>query len=463
VTPIDRSRLPAIGPTPAFRLPAPVKHILQNGMRVWTVERRDVPVVTVLLLVPSGSGQDPSGRPGLAAITGDMLDEGSGDRSALDMQDALARLGALFDTEIGADTTVLTLTTLSRFAGEGLALLADITWRPRFDDADFERVRELRVNRLTQLRDVPASLADRAFTHLLYRGDSYGHLPIGTEAGLRAASIDEVRAFHAVAYRPSRMTLVAVGDAAHAELTGLAEETMGAWVPGPEGGGGVAPAPEGVTERRAGDAASLWVVKRPGAAQSELRIGHLGAARGTPDYHALLVLNTILGGQFVSRINMNLREDKGYTYGARTTFDFRRRRGPFLFQASVQTDVTAAAIREALFELEAIRGSRPATRAELELAQASLTRGYPRNFETAEQIARAMAQLALYDLPDDYFERFVPSVLSVDADTVTRVAREYLQPSSALTVVVGDTDATAASLPDLGLGAPGLIGVAEVS
>jgi predicted Zn-dependent peptidase len=196
----------------------------------------------------------------------------------------------------------------------------------------------------------------------------------------------------------------------------------------------------------------LAVVHRPAAAQSELRIGHVALSRATPDYHAALVLNMVLGGQFVSRINMNLREEKGYTYGARTAFEFRRAPGPFVLQASVQSDATVDAAREALAEIGAIRGDRPITREELELGRAALTRGYPRSFETADQIGRAAAQLALYDLPDDYFTTFVPRVLALDERDVTRAAAEHLDPSRMLTVIVGDREKFGSSLSSLGLG-----------
>jgi predicted Zn-dependent peptidase len=178
----------------------------------------------------------------------------------------------------------------------------------------------------------------------------------------------------------------------------------------------------------------------------------VGVARSTPDYPALLVMNMILGGQFVSRINMNLREEKGYTYGARTSFEFRKGPGPFLFQASVQSDVTADAVKEALGEIEGIRGKRPVTREELELGRAALTRGYPRNFETSEQLGRAAVQLALYDLPDDYFTTFAPRVLSVSEADVTRVAHAHLDPARFLTVIVGDREKVGPALGALDLG-----------
>jgi zinc protease len=201
-------------------------------------------------------------------------------------------------------------------------------------------------------------------------------------------------------------------------------------------------------------AARLALMHRPGSAQSELRLGHVSVARSHPDYVHLLVLNMVLGGQFVSRINMNLREAKGYTYGARTSFDARRGPGPFVLQASVQSEATADAIREALRELDEIRGARPITADELDTGRAALTRGYARNFETAEQVARAAAQLAMHELPDNYYDTFVPRVLAVDEEAATDAARRHLFPDRMLTVVVGDRDRVGAGLETLGFGTP---------
>jgi predicted Zn-dependent peptidase len=244
----------------------------------------------------------------------------------------------------------------------------------------------------------------------------------------------DVHRFHRAAYTPADVSIIAAGDATHERLDGLVEQALGGWAASREG---PAPAATAVlAPQRTGKRVAL--IDRPGAPQSELRIGHVSVPRSTPDYHALLVLNMILGGQFVSRINMNLRERKGYTYGARTSFDFRRGPGPFILQASVQSDATAAAVGESLQELSAIRGDRPVTREELELGRAGLTRGYPRNFETADQVARAAAQLALYGLPDDYYTSFVPRVLALGESDITDAARRHLDPSSMATVVVGD-------------------------
>ena len=424
-------------------------------MRLWTVEHREVPLVSVLVLLPLGSASDPPERPGLAAITGDLLDEGCGSLNALDLHDALARIGAQLETEVGSDGTLLELTMLARHASRGLELLADMVLQPRLEQRDFDRVRDLRLNRLVQLRDTPSALADRVYAELLYKGHPYGHLPIGTEGSLRGMTLREVGAFHARGYRPSAATIVAVGDASHDQLAELVRKAFAQWKSADPDPAAVDPA-----QRTPLPAPRLVVVNRPAAAQSELRIGHIGPARTTSDYHALLVMNMVLGGQFVSRINMNLRENKGYTYGARTSFDFRRAPGPFTLQASVQSDATTDAVREAIGEIRAIRGERPVTRQELELGRAALTRGYPRNFETADQVGRSAVQLALYGLPDDYFTTFVPKVLELTETDVTRAAAEHLDPSRLVTVIVGDREKIGPSLHKLELGEASEIAIA---
>jgi predicted Zn-dependent peptidase len=449
--PADRTRLPTVGSDPVFGFPAVIRQRLSNGLAVRTIEHRNVPVVTLIALVNDGSGSDPRDRDGLAALTADMLDEGTGTLSAIGVSEALQRIGAEFDTDIGADATILTLTTLPRFAARGAALLADLLTRPRLLEEDFERVRQLRLDRLRQLRDVPQAVAEKAFLRMLYDGHPYAHLAIGSNRSLRATTLDDIRHFHQSAYRPSRTTLVAAGDFSHPELLALAEQAFGGWDVVSEGTLVTAP---GDVEPVDSGPPRIAIVPRDRAAQSYLRIGHLTTRRSTPDYPALLVMNAVLGGQFVSRVNLKLREEKGYTYGARTGFDWRRGISPFSLDASVETKVTADAIRDSLAELEAIRGERPPNAQEMSLAKATLTRGYPRNFETVQQVARSVAQLVLYDLPDTYFEEFVPRVNAVSVEDVTRAAQRYLHPTRLSTLVVGDHGAIANSMRHLGLGEP---------
>jgi zinc protease len=443
---VDRSRLPEPTATRTLPFPAIEKSALPNGMRVWTVHHTQVPLVAFTLLVRRGAASDPPGQEGLAAVTADMLDEGSGDRSAIEMHEELARLGAQFDIDIGSDATVASVTVLSRFAQRALALLSDIVVRPALREHDFARVRQLRLHRLTQMRDMPGAVADRAFLKLLYGAHPYGHSPIGNETSLATMHVDDVRAFHARAIRPSTATLIAVGDCDHDGIVRHASEAFGDW----DGVSDAEVAPGGALPQ----AARINVVPRPRAPQSELRIGQVAVGRDTPDYHALVLANTILGGQFVSRINLNLREDKGLTYGARTAFEFRRLSGPFVLQVSVQTSGTAKAISESIGEIAGIRGSHPVTPDELALGIAALTRGYARSFETGEQIGRAALQLALYDLPDDYFEQFVPRIERVTSDEVSRVMERHVDPLGLTTLIVGDFDAIGRDLGGLGLGEP---------
>ena len=450
MTRVDRSRLPAPGPDPQFRFPEIVRHTLDNGLKLRTVEHPGVPLVTFVLQIDGGLGADAAGREGLAALTADMADEGTGSLSAIDVSDALARIGADYDVEVGADATLFTLTTLARFAERGATLLSRMLVEPSMHDADFERVRQLRLDRLRQLTDLPPAVAERAFLRLLYPSHPYGHLAIGNVEALRTLTREDVVQFHASTFLPSRATLIAVGALSHADLVAIAGRAFGGWTGEEQVDGARTPAADVVVDM--GTTPQLLVVPRDGAAQSEVRIGHLSARRDTPDYAPLLVMNAILGGQFVSRLNMKLREEKAFTYGVRSGFDWRRGVGPFAVQTSVHTAATAESIADTLKEISDLRGGRPATADELSLAQASLTRGYPRNFETAQQVARSVAQLALFDLPDSYFERFVPNVNAVTTDEVTRVAQTYLDPARAISLVVGDRSATESSLNSLGVG-----------
>jgi predicted Zn-dependent peptidase len=444
---VDRSRLPEPGPPRAASFPAIQKSALSNGLRVWTVRDPRIPVVAFAVLIRRGSASDPVGKHGLAAMTADMLDEGSGDRSAIEIHEAIARLGTQLETDIGADATIAGFTVLARFADRALNLLAEVIVRPALRDTDVTRVRQLRLHRLTQLRDVPNAIADRAFLSLVYgEQHPYGHSPIGNEQALASITVEDVRAFHEGAIRPSAATLIAVGDCDHGTIHRYADKAFEAWndhdiVSDPADG--ILPHP-----------VRLSVVPRAKAPQSELRIGQVAAARGTPDYHALVAANMVLGGQFSSRLNMNLRESKGLTYGVRTAFEFRRRPGPFVLQAGVQTSGTAESIAESIAEIGALATTRPISGEELQLASAALTRGYARNFETADQIARALTQLALYDLPDTYFAEFVPRIEGLTPDQVTDAIARHLHASQLTTVVVGDFDAIGHDLAKLGLGDP---------
>jgi predicted Zn-dependent peptidase len=328
--------------------------------------------------------------------------------------------------------------------------MADCVVRPRLAEADFDRIRQLRLTRLVQIRDMASAVADRAFMQLVYGAHPYGHMALGTEEALRQIAIDDVRSFHQRIFTPSTATLIASGEIAASAFQQMAADAFGDWTPAPVSplaDPALAPPPLEPAHR-------LALVHKAGAAQAEIRIGEVGVTRSTPDYHALIVLNMVLGGQFVSRINMKLRQEKGLTYGARTSFDFRRGRGPFVLQTSVQSDGTADAVEEALREIAAIRSDRPPTAEEVDAAKAALTRGYTRNFETVEQVARAMAQLLLYGLPDNYFNTFAAQVTEVEVEQVREAAVAHLNPGKLAIAIVADAAIVGPQLTRAGLGEP---------
>jgi predicted Zn-dependent peptidase len=451
---VDRTRLPQQGPEPAFAFPSIRRRQLGNGLSIAAVERRGLPIVSLALVLPAGSAVDPPDRPGLASLAADMLDEGSGDRSAVGIQEALSRIGTELDTEVGPDSAVLSLSLLDRFVPEALRLLADIAVRPRLDLPDLERVRTLRLNRIRQLRDVPGVNAEVVFAREIFGAHPYGHLTIGTSAALGVTEQADVTAFHRRHYAPGSGMLVAAGSLDLDSFARHAEDAFGGWAAtGEDGPPGPADAPPPPPVSAAAEPARrLFIVDRPGAAQTELRVGHLGVPRHTPDFHALVLLNAILGGHFSSRLNLNLRERRGFTYGVRSVVDFRKAAGPFSVQTSVQTDATAEAVGEILGELRAITADRPPGDDERGLSEATLTKGYPRNFETPGQVARGVAQMAIYDLPDDTFAVFGPRIRALTAADVARAAAEHLHPDRSIVVAVGDGSRIRAGLERLGLG-----------
>lgn len=446
MTMVDRSTLPVPGAPRPFRFPAVTRTtIAGSGLDLRVVPQHAAPVVSVTALVRGGSAADPADRPGLSAFTADLLDDGAGALDGPGLADVLARIGADADIEVWPDATVLTVTTLARHAGRALDLLADLVRRPRFADADVERVRALRLDRLRQMRAQAATLADRAFTRAIYGAHPYGHSGIGDVASVTAATLDDIRAQHARTFHPSGVTLVMTGDLDLDDAARLAEASFGDWQATPPEPLRTAPLPD------APAAVRVRLVARPGAPQSELRVGHVSAARATPDYHALLLWNAALGGQFVSRLNLNLRQAKGYTYGVRSGFDFRRDRGPFSIHTSVQPSATGDALLEILREVRGMLGDQPMTAQELARARAAVGLGYPRGFETAQQVGRAVAQMSLHEISADHFEQFVPRLNAVSLDAVTAAARRHVQPDALTAVVVGDPAVVEPQLAGAGL------------
>lgn len=454
-SPPDRSRPPAPDPPPTLRLPPIHKWTLANGLAVWLVEHHEVPVVQVDLLVRAGSDLDPADRFGLASLVAAMLDEGAGERDALAIAEAVDALGAELNTTSSFDAAVVRLHVPVARLPQALAIAADVAIRPTFPEHELERLRQERLTRLLQARDDPAQLASLAFAYALFSpSHRYGVPELGHASVLRALTTTDLKEFHAAYYQPSRATLLVVGDVTQGAIRPLVDGAFGSWKPSRTIREPVLPSPTPPAGR------AVYLVDTPGAAQSQIRIGGLGVARATPDYFPLLVMNTILGGSFTSRLNQNLREQHGYAYGAGSFFDMRRSPGPFVAAAGVQTDKTAEALREFFKELQGIRQG--VSEDELVRAKNYLALRVPRQFETTRDIARQVGELIIYGLPEDYFATYVQQIQAVTAADVVRVARRYIQPERFLVVIAGDRQAIEPHVRALTLGPVHLVGVDEV-
>ena len=441
----DRSAPPPLGPTPVLDLPPIQKRILSNGLRVWLVEAREVPLVQLNLVVLAGAADDPPGKAGVGALTAAMLDEGAGTRDALAIADAIERIGGVLSTTGGFDASAVRVNVPAARLGDALPIMADVVIRPSFPEQELARVRQEWITSLLQARDDPSSVAAMSFARVLFgAAHRYGTGTSGTESTLRQLTSADLRAFHAARYRPAQATLIAVGDFRGNDLMNRLDAHFGAW---PRSSAGVrTPVPEAsqVTERQ------VTIVDMPGAAQSQIRIGWVGVSRATPDYFTLQVLNTILGGSFTSRLNQNLRETHGYTYGASSRFDMRLSPGAFLTGAGVQTDKTAEALQEFFKELDGIASPVPSD--ELLKAKNYLTLGFPSGFETIGDLSARLEELVVYGLPDDYFEQYIANIVAVSAADVLRAAKRYIQPQRAVVVVVGDRKVIEPGIRALNLG-----------
>lgn len=450
----DRSVAPKPGPPPALKLPPIEKRTLSNGLPVSVVELHKVPVVHISLIVKSGSAADPRGKFGLASLTAEMLDEGAGSRNALQIADAVDYLGASLSTSSTSDASYVELHVPVARLGDALPIMADVALRPTFPREELQRVREELLTSLIQAEDDPESLIEFAFPRLVYGPQHrYGTLSIGTAAAVKGFTIADMRQFHAQNYVPSNAGLIVTGDITAANAVARLETAFGAWK-GTAPAAGTIPAAPQLTARQ------VYVLDKPGAAQSQIRIGWIGVPRSTSDYFALRVLNTILGGSFTSRLNQNLREAHGYAYGASSVFDMRRGAGPFYATAGVQTDKTAEALTEFFKELDGIR--KPIPPDEVEKAKNYVALLMPRNFETTESMAGSLATAFVYNLPPDYFSTFTERVRAVTPAEVHAAAERYIQPDKFAVVVVGDRKVIEPGIKALNLGAIKAVETSEV-
>ena len=440
----DRSSPPPLGSPGMLNLPAIQKFKLSNGLSVVLMEKSGVPIVQINLLVKTGSAMEPMDRIGVSSMTAAMLDEGAGSRTALELADAIDFLGARITTGSGQHTSVIALHTPVSKLDAALPLMSDIALRPAFPAEELDRLRKERLTSLVQWHDQPGTIASVAFNQTLYGSrHPYGIPSLGNEQSLRTMKTADLKRFHQTYYNPNNVTIIVVGDVRKAGIQKKLEAVYGGWK-------GRTTASVNWIDATQVEQRIIYLIDKPGAAQSEIRIGRIGVSRMTEDYFPLVVMNTILGGSFTSRLNQNLRETHGYSYGAGSFFDMRPLPGPFMAYSAVQTNVTDSALSEFFKEFRNIQKSLP--NEEFEKAKNYIALGYPDNFESVSQIAGMLAEMITFNLPDNYFNTYVSKVLAVKKEDVERVAREYVLANKMAVIVVGDRAVIEKGIRGLNLG-----------
>ena len=439
-----RNTIPGPAQMAPKALPKAKPFKLANGLTVYLVEARSLPIVAAQLAVRSGAGADPVGKAGLAAFSTAMLDEGPAKRGALAIARDLEALGATLDLGSSADGSYLTLRSLKQNASRALAIMSDVALAPSFPENEVDRVRNDRLTAILQQRDSPFQTAMRELLPALYGSDHpYGHMSIGDEAALEEITRDDLAGFYQAAFTPENAALVLAGDLTESEARKLANDAFGAW----KGTGGTTPKPAA----GAAGAERILVVDKAGAPQTMLLLGQVSVERSDPDYEKLDTMNQILGGLFSSRINLNLREQKGYTYGAFSAVLENRGAGPLIVGSSVRTDVTGPALSEMMKEMRGMLAAE-VTKEELDMAKESIARSLPARFETTQSIVVAVGSLYMYDLAPDYYEGLPARIAALTPAEVYAATQKHLKPDQMVVVAVGDRKTIEAQVRPLKLG-----------
>ena len=444
---VDRSVMPAAASAPRFGPPSARSLGLSNGMKILYLPKPGLPLVSYGLLLRAGSTTDPADRPGIADMTASMLPEGTSVRSSRQIADEMEMLGSGLGSEIGREFVMLASETLESNWERSLEIMSDVARNPTFPDEELDRVRDQRLTDLRRIGDSPVAVAARASRALFYGPASpYGHPGSGTEESVRVMGRDVLRAHHERLYGPSAATLLVVGDFSDEEVLARAEACLGDW-----NAAGLAPRgpkdhlPEEV------ETPTIYLADKPGAAQSVIRAGHLTVERGHPDYFPLTLLNYVFGGHFAARLNMNLRQDKGYSYGYMSSIEWSTRVSALTAGGAVQTAVTAEAVAETLEEFSGIAGDRPVTKDEFHAARDGYLRALPSQMETHGQLLNQLVGMAVFDLPNDYLSRISDGVREASLDDLRRVAEERVDPRRLKVLVVGDGEVIEPGLRKLGL------------
>ena len=426
---VDLTKPPVLGAPKALSLPAVITRELPNGLKLMVVEQHELPLADFVLVVKSGGETDETGKLGTATLATSLLKEGTTTRNSLQIADQEAFLGVDVTANSGWDATTLLLHTPTAQLDSALALFADVALHPAFPTKELERLRQQRLTSLIQVKDRAPEIANRAYAAIVFGSAAYGRPLTGDEASTNAIQQADVRRFYDTYFRPNNATLLVVGDVRPDDVERRVKALFGGWQRG------AAPA-SSYGEPAAAKATTIYLVDKPGAAQSSFRIGGIGVPRSTQDYFPLTVMNTALGGSFTSRLNQNLRETKAYTYGASSGFAMRRAPGPFIASAEIVAAKTDSALIEFMKELRAIRDTVP--KDELEKTKRYLQLQLPGRFETTGGIAGQLSQLITYDVPLSFYNSYTQGIASVTQADVQRVARQYIDPEKLAIVIVGD-------------------------
>ena len=449
---VDRDQLPDIGDGATLDLPDVQHTQLSNGLKVRFAERHDTPVVQMRMIFDAGYAADPPEAPGTASLAMNMLDEGTTQRDALEISADVDALGAGLGTSASLDSASVTLSTLATTLEPATSIFADVIRNANFPEKEFQRLKKQRLAAIAQEKRDPTSLALRTLGPLLYGEDHAYGTPLtgsGTTAAIREMTVEDVRDYAHTWLRPDNATLVVVGDTTLSELKPVLEKQFGDWQP-PQND--KTPPSKPLPEISAPGKPRIYLLDRPGSNQATVIAGNVAPPKSSDDDIAMETVNAVLGGMFNSRLNLNLREDKHWSYGARSMLMDARAQQSFVAYASVQTDKTAPSMREMRKELKAIRGDEPATDSELSAAEANLTRSLPGDNETTSELASTLAQSVIFDLPDDYYEHYVERIRGLDGKALTAAARTMINADGLTWIVVGDLDSIEKPVRELGWG-----------
>ena len=429
---LDRKKIPPPGATPDLRVPSWTKSALANGADLIVSEKHDLPLVSFSITFLGGANQfEPPDRTGLASLAASMLSEGTKTRDGEALSNALQLLGTSVSASVGGESgSISFVSTAAKFAPT-LDILADMLLNPVFPADALERLRAQRLVALTQAKAQPGAIAGRVFPKVLY-GTTHPYGLVATEPSIKAITRDEILRFHGDYYQPGRALITVVGDVTPAVAKTTVEKALAAW---PRAGSRPAFNYPALPPRQK---TTIYLVDREGAAQSTFAIGHPGPARSTPDYFALQVMNTMLGGMFQSRLNANIREEKGYSYGVSSSFAYGKGPGAFRTGGDIVGDKTDAALVEFMKELRGIVGARPVTDEELQTAKDSLIQRLPATFASVSAINNALTTLWTQGLPDDYYQQYAKAIAAVSKEDVVRVAKQYVNLDNLAIVIVGD-------------------------